>query len=62
VLGYAARQTYTWRGLTVVVGVEFEQRAGLGRGAIIPTGTIEMSRRDGWSYVVPVGGIVACEG
>ncbi len=61
VMGYNAQQSYVWRGLFLQVNIEFEQRSGLGRGAVIPTGTIRMSRRDGWEYVVPVGGLIACE-
>jgi len=61
ILGTNAQQSYVWRGLFLQVNVEFEQRPGLGRGAVIPTGTIRMSRRDGWEYVVPVGGLIACE-
>jgi len=60
-MGYNTQQSYVWRGLFLQVNVEFEQRPGLGRGAVIPTGTIRMSRRDGWEYVVPVGGLIACE-
>jgi len=62
VLGYSAQQSYVWRGLFLQVNVELDQRPEIGRGAVIPTGTIRISRRDGWEYVLPVGGIVACEG
>ncbi|MDX2143242.1 MAG: hypothetical protein SFV19_07800 [Rhodospirillaceae bacterium] len=62
VQGFAEQQTYAWRNLTFKVAVEFEQRAGLGRGAVIPSGTLRVSRRDGWEAVLPVGGLVACEG
>jgi hypothetical protein len=62
VLNYSEQQSYVWRGYSLQVKVEFDQRQGIGRGAIIPTGTIRMSRRDGWEYVVPVGGLIACEG
>jgi hypothetical protein len=62
VLNYSEQQSYVWRGYALQVKVDFEQRQGIGRGAIIPNGTIRMSRRDGWEYVVPVGGLLACEG
>jgi hypothetical protein len=62
VLNYSEQQSYVWRGYSLQVKVDFDQRQGIGRGAIIPAGTIRMSRRDGWEYVVPVGGLIACEG
>jgi hypothetical protein len=62
VLNYSEQQSYVWRGYALQVRIEFDQRQGIGRGAIIPNGTIRMSRRDGWEYVVPVGGLIACEG
>jgi len=62
VLGYSAQQSYVWRGLFLQVSIDMDQRPEIGRGAVIPTGTISISRRDGWEYVLPVGGIIACEG
>jgi hypothetical protein len=61
VLGYNTQQSYVWRSLFLQVNVSFEQPPGIGRGAVISSGTIRMSRRDGWEYVVPVGGLLACE-
>lgn len=61
VLGQNAEQGYAWRDLRVDVSVQFERRAGLGRGAIVPRGSLKVSNRDGWEYLMPVGGLVACE-
>ncbi|MDX2223656.1 MAG: hypothetical protein SFV21_12960 [Rhodospirillaceae bacterium] len=61
VLGQPAQQAYVWRDLRVDVAIQFERRAGLARGAVVPQGTLKVSGRDGWEYLLPVGGLVACE-
>lgn len=62
ILGQFETQTFAYEGLVVEVQVQFERRPGLARGAIIPQGALRMRRDDGWEYVLPVGGLVGCEG
>lgn len=61
IAGQQATQSYVWRDLRFNVAVAFERRRELVRGAVIQRGTLELQHRDGWQYVMPVGGLVACE-
>lgn len=61
VMGQSAQQTYTWRDIRVDVAVTFDRRPGFERGAVVPQGTLTVTNRDGWDYVMPVGGLIACE-
>ena len=55
-------QTYTYPGHRLQLHIGFEQRAGLDRGVVVPQGTLRLQQDDGWEYILPVGGLVACEG
>lgn len=61
IAGQQAEQSFSWRDLRFNIAVEFERRRELPRGAVIQRGTLQVQHRDGWHYVVPVGGLVACE-
>lgn len=61
VAGQQPNQSFLWRDLRFNVAVDFERRRELTRGAVIQRGTLQLQHRDGWEYVVPVGGLVACE-
>jgi len=54
-------QTYTYEGQRIQVRVDFERRAGMERGVVVPQGTLRLQQADGWETVLPVGGLVACE-
>lgn len=54
-------QSFTGGGWTVKIGVEFDTRSGIVGGAVAPSGTLELSDAKGWSTVVPVAGMVACQ-
>jgi len=60
-MGQNTRQTYEWRDIKVDIALDFERRPGLDRGAVVPQGTLRVSNREGWDYVMPVGGLLACE-
>jgi hypothetical protein len=55
-------QTYIYEGQRIQVRVDFERRAGMDRGVVVPQGTLRLQQADGWETVLPVGGLVACEG
>jgi hypothetical protein len=44
----------------VQVNTELSLRAGLVDGALIRRGSVKLETMDGWSYVVPVAGLIAC--
>lgn len=61
VLGQFETQIFRHEGLSIELQIQFERRQGLARGAIIPQGALRLKRDDGWEYILPVGGLVACE-
>lgn len=61
VLGQFETQRFAYGSLAIDLQVAFEQRPGLGRGAVVSQGALRMTRDDGWEYIVPVGGLVGCE-
>lgn len=60
-LGQFERQTFDQGRYRLSVTVEFERRAALQRGAVVPQGTIRIRQGDGWETIVPVAGLVGCE-
>lgn len=62
VLGQFESQTFRYEQLSIELQIQFERRPGLARGAIIPQGALRLKRDDGWEYILPVGGLVGCEG
>jgi len=55
-------QTYAYQASRVHIRVSFEKRAGMDRGVVVPQGTLRLQQDDGWEYILPVAGLVACEG
>lgn len=62
VMGQFEQQTFSHEGYQISVDILFEARAGMSRGAVVSQGTLRLSRTGGWEYIIPVGGLVACEG
>lgn len=61
VLGQFETQTFKHEDMSIELQIQFEQRPGLARGAVIPQGALRLKRDDGWELFVPVGGLVGCE-
>jgi len=61
VLGQFERQTFQAGGLNIELTSTFERRPGLGRGALVPQGSMRLTQTDGWELVVPVVGLVGCQ-
>lgn len=59
--GQYARQIYAHEGRTISLNLEFEQRSEVADGAIVRKGRLRFEDETGWAYVVPVGGLVACQ-
>lgn len=62
VYGHYAVETFASDRLRLNVVVDFDEREGLLGGALVPSGTIEIVDAAGQTVVVPVGGMVACQG
>lgn len=56
------RQVFQGGRHTLHVDVRFERRAGMARGVVVPQGSVRLIDDGGWEMVMPVGGLVACEG
>ncbi len=59
--GQYENQTFTYPGHRIQINVGFETRAGMDRGVVVSQGTLRLQQDDGWEYILPVGGLVACE-
>lgn len=62
--GAAARERYIVEesDTEVKLRLDFAERRDISGGALVPRGTLRVSRPKGWATVLPVGGLVACEG
>ncbi len=61
VFSHYPHQTFSGDGWTLKIDVEFDTRSGLVGGAVAPSGSLELSDAKGWSTVLPVAGMVACQ-
>jgi hypothetical protein len=61
-LGQFESQTFERPGYRLQLQVAFERREGLNRGMVVPQGTLRLKQDNGWEYILPVGGLLACEG
>jgi hypothetical protein len=62
VLGQFEQQTYAYGAHHIELKLQFEQREGLGRGAVVQSGILRLTQANGWDQIFPVGGLVGCEG
>ncbi len=61
VFGQFSQQVYEHRGRIITLDLEFAQRGDIVGGALIPQGRMRIEDPAGWSFVLPVGGMVACQ-
>jgi len=55
------RQRFQAGGITVDLTLGFERRGDVVGGALVRRGLLDLKDASGWSYVLPVGGIVGCQ-
>ena len=61
VFGQHERQRFLVDDLTVELNISPEMRSGIVGGAVIKQGIIRLAQADGWEYVLPVAGMIACQ-
>lgn len=61
VLGQFEEQAFSYGDYRIDLQVKFSSRPGMERGAVAQ-GTLRLAQADGWEYVMPVGGLNACDG
>ncbi len=59
--GQHARQTFLANGRQIALNVVFQPRSDLASGAAVPQGTLRVEDNEGWSFVMPVAGLIACQ-
>lgn len=52
---------YAMAGMAITLDLDLEQRAGMAGGAVIEQGSMRLEQADRDGFVVPVGGIRACQ-
>ncbi len=60
-LQFYQAQTFVIEGLTVKIDVKPEQIRSLQQGLKIPSGSISITTKDGWSAAMPVAGAIGCQ-
>ncbi len=60
-LQFHQQQMFSFADMTVKVSVTPEQIRSLQQGLKLPTGSISVSTKDGWSAALPVAGIIGCQ-
>lgn len=61
VFGQYPRQTFAVSDLEISLNVKPERRTGLVGGAVIRQGFLRLETDEGWGYVMPVAGLIACQ-
>jgi len=61
VAGQTARQAYAGEGVTLSLDLDMAGQRPVPGGVAIPDGALDYRDPSGWSVVVPVGGLIACE-
>ena len=59
--GQFTTQEFEREDLKIRLTVEIEPRAGIIGGAVVSKGALRLQQDDGWEFVMPVGGLLACE-
>ena len=54
-------QTYRRGDLKVQLTMDFEARANMAGGVVVPRASLRFEQTGGWHLVMPVGGMVACQ-
>lgn len=61
VFGQYPRQTFAVSDLQISLNIKPELRTGLVGGAVIKQGFLRLETEEGWGYVMPVAGLIACQ-
>lgn len=61
VYGHFPEETFAGGGWEVKATVSFDTKGALVGGALAPSGSLEVRDARGWTTVVPVAGMVACQ-
>ncbi len=59
--GIRESQTFSYGGTTIQVDVQIEKTARIIDGAEVPRGRLRLEDRAGWSFVIPVYGLIGCQ-
>lgn len=59
--GHFAHQTFAADRVNLTLDLDLGDRRELLGGAVVPTGTLDYRDPAGWSAVIPVGGLIACQ-
>ena len=59
--GHFPHAVYSGSGLTLRLDLVIEDRERLIGGALVPEGSLSIERENGWSMIVPVAGMIACQ-
>lgn len=59
--GHFPHAVYRGSGLTLRLDLVIEDRERLVGGGLVPEGSISIERENGWSMIVPVAGMIACQ-
>lgn len=62
VYGHFPEETFAGGGWEVKATVGFDTKGALVGGALVPSGSLEVRDARGWTTVLPVAGMVACQG
>jgi hypothetical protein len=59
--GHFSRQSYVHQGTEISLNLRMARRADLVGGAVVEQGLMRLREPDGWSHVIPVAGLIACQ-
>lgn len=59
--GHFERQTYTDRGVSITIDVEFAADRTMVDGVALERATMRVVDGDGWETIIPVGGLIGCQ-
>lgn len=61
VFGHPARQTFAAAGRTLTLEIEVAEGRDLPGGVVVTGGAVDYRDPSGWSTLIPVGGLIACD-
>lgn len=59
--GIRSKQTFSYGNYTIEVDVQIEQTPRVLEGAEVPRGRLRLQDSSGWSFVIPVYGLIGCQ-
>lgn len=60
--GHFERQTYSDGRVTMRIEVQFDEEREIRGGAMVRQGVLRVTDREGWETIIPVGGMIGCQG